>query len=87
MEKFDLNSLTDEQIAMAKECKTPEELIELAKKGGIELTKEQAEAYLEEFQDVELSPEDLEKVAGGLCLTEVLRDSIKIIMGNRRSVY
>ena len=30
MEKLDLNSLTKEQIAMAMECETPEELIALA---------------------------------------------------------
>ena len=38
MDKLDLNSLTKEQIASAAQCKTPEELIELAKKAGIELT-------------------------------------------------
>jgi predicted DNA-binding protein len=65
MEKLDLNSFTKEQIAMAKQCKTPEELIELAKKACIELTKEQAEAYLAELQDIELDPEVLERVAGG----------------------
>ena len=65
MNKLDLNSLTKKQIAMAAKCKTPEELIELAKKAGIEITKEQAEAYLEELQDVELNQETLDKVAGG----------------------
>ena len=66
MEKLDLNSFTKEQIAaMAKQCKTPEELIELAKKACIELTKEQAEAYLDELPDIELDPEVLERVAGG----------------------
>ena len=66
MEKLDLNSLTKEQIAMAAQCKTPKELIELAKKAGIEITTEQAEAYLEELQDVELNQETLDKVAGGM---------------------
>ena len=65
MDKLDLNSLTKEQKAMAMECKTPEELIELTKKVGVELTLEQAKAYLEELQDVELDPETLDKVAGG----------------------
>ena len=65
MNKLDLNSLTKEQIEKAMACETPEELIELAKKAGIEITKEQAEAYLEELQDVELDPEALENVAGG----------------------
>ena len=65
MDKLDLNSLTKEQIEKAMACETPEELIELAKKAGIEITKEQAEAYLEELQDVELNQETLDKVAGG----------------------
>ena len=67
MEKFDLNSFTKEQIAMAAQCKTPEELIELAKKYSIEITKEQAEAYLAEFSNVELDEKALEKIAGGDC--------------------
>jgi len=65
MDKLDLNSLTKEQIAMAYQCETPEELIALAKKEGIEITKEQAEAYLDELENVELDHETLEKVAGG----------------------
>ena len=43
----------------------PEELIELAKKGGIKLTKEQAEAYLAELANYELDEAALERVAGG----------------------
>lgn len=66
MGKLDLNSFTKEQLALAAQCKTPEELIALAKKIGIELTAEQAKAYLEEIQDKELDAETLEKIAGGL---------------------
>ena len=65
MDKLDLNSFTKEQIGKAMECKTPEELIALAKEAGVELTLEQAKAYLEELQDVELDQETLDKVAGG----------------------
>ncbi len=65
MEKLDLNSLTKEQIAMAAQCKTPEELIELAKKTGMELSIEQAQAYLDELENMELDEATLEKVAGG----------------------
>ena len=65
MDKLDLNSLTKEQIEKAMACETPEELIALAKEAGVELTLEQAKAYLEELQDVELDPEALENVAGG----------------------
>ena len=65
MEKLNLNSLTKEQIALASKCQTPEELIELAKEAGIELTKEEAQAYLDELENVELDEATLEKVAGG----------------------
>ena len=44
-----------------------EELIELAKSEGIELTKEEAEAYMAEMEDVELDSDALKQVAGGLC--------------------
>ena len=66
MEKLDLNSLTKEQIEKAMECKTPEELIELAKKAGVELTLEQAETYLKEFDEKELDLATLDEVAGGV---------------------
>lgn len=41
MNKELLKSLTKEQIAKVKACKSHEELMELAKKEGVELTKEQ----------------------------------------------
>ena len=65
MKKLDINSLTKEQIELASQCKTPEELIELAKKAGVELTIEEAQAYLDELENVELDEATLEKVAGG----------------------
>ena len=65
MDKPDLNTFSKEQIAMAAKCNTPEELMDLAKKNSIELTKEQAEAYLAELENVELDEAALDKVAGG----------------------
>ena len=61
------NGLTKEQIAKAMSCETVEELMELAKTDGIELTKEEAEAYLAEMEDVELDSDALKHVAGGMC--------------------
>ena len=64
------NELTKEQIAKAMSCETaeePEELMELAKTIGVELTKEEAEAYMVEMEDVELDSDVLKQVAGGLC--------------------
>ena len=63
--KIDKTKLTKEQLAMALECKTAEELVALAKAEGYDITKEQAEAYLDEMEDRELDRKDLDKVAGG----------------------
>ena len=61
------NELTKEQIAKAMACKTVEELMELAKSEGVELTKEDADAYMAEMEDMELDSESLKNVAGGYC--------------------
>jgi len=59
------NELTKELIEKAMQCETPEDLIALAKSEGIELTKEEAEAYLAELEDFELDEVMLKNVAGG----------------------
>ena len=60
--------LTKEQIKKAMQCETADELVALAKSEGYDLTKEHAQAFLDEFTDRELDEELLNKVAGG-CLT------------------
>ena len=57
--------ITNEMIAKARQCETADELIALANSEGIELTKEEAEAYLAELEDFELDSDVLQKVAGG----------------------
>lgn len=54
-----------ELLQKAQECETPEQLIELAKTEGIELTLNEAEAYLAEMEDFELDSQQLDAVAGG----------------------
>ena len=46
-------------------CETAEELMELARREGVELTKDEAEAYMAEMADFELEEEMLSKAAGG----------------------
>ncbi|MBQ6298233.1 MAG: hypothetical protein IJK81_11225 [Selenomonadaceae bacterium] len=58
-------NLSQEVIAKAMQCETPEQLIELAKSEGIELTLDEAEAYLSEMDDFELDSQQLKGVAGG----------------------
>ena len=62
---FDNLKITKEQLEKAAQCKTAEELITLAKTGGYEITKEQAEAFLAELGNLELDKATLEKIAGG----------------------
>ena len=58
-------TFTKEQILKAMECKTADELLELAKAEGVELTREQAEEYIAEMREYKLTDEELQQVAGG----------------------
>ena len=66
--------LTKEMLEKAMQCKTADELIALAKTGGYEMSKEEAEAYLAELADVELDDKQLKKVAGGGCYPDCPKD-------------
>jgi predicted ribosomally synthesized peptide with nif11-like leader len=61
------NEITKEMFEKAMQCRTTEELMALAKSEGFEVTKEEAEAYLAEMDDMELDSTQLKKVAGGGC--------------------
>ena len=61
------NELTKEMIDKAMQCKTVEDLIAYAKTEGVDITKEEAEAYFDELSECELKDGDLKHVAGGLC--------------------
>ena len=75
MGNIDKSALTKEQLMMAIKCKTADELIALAKSGGFDMTKEEAEAYIAEMSDVELDEEALAKVAGGRCYSDCIKDN------------
>ena len=61
--------MNEEMIAKAKEAKSVEELIALAKENGIELTEEDAKMYFEHLnaKKGELSDDELDNVSGGGC--------------------
>ena len=66
--------LKKELIEKAMHCTNAEELMALAESEGISLTKEEAEAYLAEMEDMELNGEILNKVAGGSCWSNTTCD-------------
>ena len=63
--------MNEEMIAKAKEAKSVEELIALAKENGVELDEESAKAYFDRLHPKtgEVSDDELENVSGGGCHT------------------
>ncbi|MBR4436316.1 MAG: hypothetical protein IKZ79_01520 [Spirochaetia bacterium] len=62
---IDKSKITKEMMDKAAQCETAEQLTALAKAAGIEITKDEAEAYMTELENFELNIEELDKVAGG----------------------
>ncbi len=61
-------NLDRELLVKAKECKTVEELITLAKENNVALTEEEAKEYYDRFNTSgELTDDELDNVAGGIC--------------------
>ena len=55
----------NEIFAKLKEAKSAEELVEIAKANGAEITAENAQKLFSQISGGELSEDDLEKIAGG----------------------
>ncbi len=65
------NKITPELLEKAKQAKSPEELIALAKENGTEMTEESAKAYFDQLhKSGELADDELDNVAGGACHTK-----------------
>lgn len=62
-------SITPKLLEKAKQAKSPEELMTMAKENGTEMSMDQAKAYFDKLNaSGELSDEELDNVAGGGCL-------------------
>lgn len=57
--------ISQQAIAEALRCDTVDALLEVAEKHGIDLTREEAEVFLEEMDDIDLDHKVLAMVAGG----------------------
>ena len=62
---IDKTKLTKDMLEKAAKCQTADELVALAKRAGIEITRAEAEAYLDELQNYELKDGELKHIAGG----------------------
>ena len=64
--------MNEEMIIKAKEAKSVEELIALAKENGFELNEEDAKMYFEQLtaKKGELPDDELDSVSGGGCFAE-----------------
>ena len=62
-------AINNEIMAKAKQAKSPEELMALAKENGIELTEEAASTYFNLLNPNmgELADDELDNIAGGGC--------------------
>jgi hypothetical protein len=64
-----MKNLTPEMIEKAKVAKSAEELFEIAKDNGVEMTADEATTYFAQLnpKSGELDDNDLDNVAGGAC--------------------
>lgn len=62
-------NLTSEIMEKAKQAKSADELLTLAKENGMEMTEEQAKAYFAQLHPAsgEIADDELENIAGGGC--------------------
>ncbi len=66
-----MKNLSKEMLQKARECKTVEELLNLAKENDYSITEEQATETFNQWNKTgELADEELENVSGGACDTE-----------------
>ena len=65
-------NFTTEMIEKAKAAKSAEELYEIAKAEGVEMTEAEAKTYFAQLcpKSGELDDEELDNVAGGACYTQ-----------------
>ena len=79
-----MKNLTSEMIDKAKTAKSAEELLELAKQDGVEMTADEAATYFAQLnpKSGELDDDDLDAVAGGACADSNDNDNPAVSVGD-----
>ena len=65
--KKNKTKITKAILDKAFKCESADELMAMAKAEGYEITKDEAEAYMAEMDNMELDNAALDNVAGGYC--------------------
>ena len=83
-----MNNLPPEMIEKAKAAKSAEELLEVAKAGGIEMTADEAATYFAQLnpKSGELDDDDLDAVAGGACADSNDNDNPAVGVGDKLQI-
>ena len=84
-----MKNLTPEMIEKAKAANSAEELLEIAKANGVEMTADDAAAYFAQLnpKSGELDDDDLDSVAGGACGNGVkVGDVVRVTSGETCSI-
>ena len=79
-----MTTIPPELIEKAKTAKTAEELLEIAKANGVEMTADEASAYFAQLNPTsgEIDDDDLDSVAGGACGSSVRAgDNVRVTSG------
>ena len=78
-----MKNLTPEIIEKAKATGSAEELLEIAKANGVEMTADEAATCFAQLnsQSGELSDDDLDSVAGGACGSVRVGDTVRVTSG------
>ena len=79
-----MSNFIPEMIEKAKVAKTAEELYEIAKANGVEMTADEAATYFAQItpKNGELNDDDLDSVAGGACGGGVrVGDNVRVTSG------
>ena len=79
-----MKNFNAEMIEKAKTVKSAEELLELAKANGVDLTADEAAAYFAQLnpKSGELDDDDLDAVAGGACADSNDNDNPAVGVGD-----
>ena len=84
-----MSNFTPEMIEKVKVAKTAEELYEIAKANGVEMTADEAATYFAQInpKNGELDDDELDSVAGGACGGGVrVGDKVRVTSGETCSI-